>query len=264
MKSKSRYDQIIAEIFRRHFKRRVDNFSFDRSEIEQVAADLKIKLPKNIGDLIYSYRFRSKLPSSIADKAPPDKEWMIELAGSGVYRFRLGKLVRVVPRNDLLRIKIPDATPEIINRYALSDEQALLAKVRYNRLIDVFLGITAYSLQNHLRTTVKDIGQIETDEVYVGVNRKGTQFVIPVQAKGGKDQIGVVQTVQDVKCCEEKFPSLVCRAVSVQFMEDDIIAMFELALEEDDLRVMDEKHYKLVPADEIKDSDLKLYRRSEV
>jgi len=53
-------------------------------------------------------------------------------------------------------IKIPDATPEIVAAYALSDEQALLAKVRYNRLLDIFLGVAAYSLQNHLRKIGSD------------------------------------------------------------------------------------------------------------
>lgn len=51
----------------------------------------------------------------------------------------------------------------------MSDEQALLAKVRYSRLVDIFLGIAAYSLQNHLRTSVVGIGQIEMDELYVGI-----------------------------------------------------------------------------------------------
>ena len=55
---------------------------------------------------------------------------------------------------------------------AMSDEQALLAKVRYNRLIDVFLGLVAYSLQNHLRTTVTEMGQIEIDEIYVKLDAR--------------------------------------------------------------------------------------------
>ena len=85
-------------------------------------------------------------------------EWGIELAGKGLYRFKLRKLMRIVPRPDLIAIKIPDATPEIITAYALTHEQSLLAKVRYNRLIDIFLGIASYSLQNHLLTFVKDMG----------------------------------------------------------------------------------------------------------
>ncbi|MDP3849422.1 MAG: hypothetical protein Q8Q59_02880 [Luteolibacter sp.] len=146
---------------------------------------------------------------------------------------------------------------------ALSDEQALLAKVRYNRLIDVFLGISACSLQNHLRTTVKDLGQIEIDEVYVGVDRHGCQYIVPVQAKGGSDRLSTVQTKQDISCCAGKFPNLVCRSVSAQFMDDSRIAMFELCLDADGLvKVAEERHYRLVAADEISASDLAGYRRN--
>lgn len=165
-----------------------------------------------------------------------------------------------MPRLDLIRIKVPDSTPEIISRYALSDEQALLAKVRYNRLVDIFLGLTAYSLQNHLRTTVIGIGQIEIDEIYIGLNRNGVHFVIPIQAKGGSDQIGIVQTSQDVRCCKEKFSELICRPVSLQFLDDDVIAMFELTLEEDRIRVVDEKHYQLVTSEQISNEDLQRYK----
>jgi hypothetical protein len=133
--------------------------------------------------------------------------------------------------------------------------------VRYNRLIDIFLGIASYSLQNHLQTFVKNMGQIEIDEVYVGVNRHGQQFVVPVQAKGGTDRLGVVQTRQDIACCNQKFPRLTCRPVSAQFMADDIIALFELALDGDDVGILEEKHYKLVPSDEIGVDDLKLYAK---
>ena len=137
-----------------------------------------------------------------------------------------------MPREGLVAIKVPDSTPEIISAYALSDEQALLAKVRYNRLVDIFLGIATYSLQNHLRTTVKSLGQIEIDEVYVGIDQNGRQFVVPIQAKGGTDRLAAIQTSQDIACCREKFPLLICRPISAQFMADDVIAMFELTLEE--------------------------------
>ena len=72
---------------------------------------------------------------------------LIEPAGRAKYRFRMSRVSRIVPREDLIVIKLPDTTPEIISNYALGDEQALLARVRYNRLIDIFLGITTYSLQ---------------------------------------------------------------------------------------------------------------------
>ena len=142
----------------------------------------------------------------------------------------------------------------------MSDEQALLAIVRYNRLIDVFLGMAACSLQSHLRTSVPSIGQIEIDEVYVGVDRTGRQFVVPVQAKGGSDRIGATQAKQDIVCCAERFPNLICRAVSAQFMESDLIALFELTLEDGTIKIVDEAHYRLVPFDRISAADLAAYR----
>ena len=159
--ARNRYEVLILTIFRNHHTRGIGDFEFERSELEAVAEQLAIKLPKNLGDLIYSFRYRSALPEEILSTATLGREWIIEPAGRAKYRFRLAKVSRIIPRGDLIATKIPDSTPEIISAYALTDEQALLAKVRYNRLVDIFLGITTYSLQNHMRTTVKGIGQIE-------------------------------------------------------------------------------------------------------
>jgi hypothetical protein len=258
-KTQNRYSAIIARVFAIHYRSKGEAFEFTRDEFAGVAAELGIKLPKNIGDLIYSFRYRNELPDSILNTAKNGLEWIIEGAGRAKYRFRLVTLNRIVPREELLTIKVPDATPEIIAAYALGDEQALLAKVRYNRLVDVFLGITAYSLQNHLRTTVTDVGQIEIDEIYVGIDRHGRQFVVPVQAKGGSDKHVVVQTQQDVAFCEQVFKNLSCRPVSAQFMSDQRIAMFELTVVDGVIKVVDEKHYQLVASSAISADDLQAY-----
>lgn len=255
----NRYSSIIERIFSAHYKTGIKQFEFLRTEIETTAHDLGIKLPKNQGDIIYSFRYRNELPPSILNSADEGFEWIIEGSGQALYRFKQVVLNRINPRQDLVTIKVPDSTPEIIGAYALSDEQALLAKVRYNRLVDIFLGITAYSLQNHLRTNVKGTGQIEIDEMYVGIDRHGRQFVIPVQAKGGKDKHGVVQTSQDIAYCEKKFPELVCRAVSAQFMSNERIAMFELTIQDGAVKVVEERHYQLVPASSITSKDLQGY-----
>lgn len=243
----NRYAALIEAIFFHHFADGTTEFEFERSELETKAAELGIALPRNLGDVLYSIRYRTPLPPAVLATQPEGREWIIEGAGRARYRFKLVSANRVQPRADLVRISIPDATPELIRMYALDDEQALLAIVRYNRLIDTFLGLTTYSLQNHLRTTVQGIGQIEIDELYVGLDKRGCHYVIPVQAKGGRDQIGIVQTTQDIRWVEQKFPEMSCRAIAAQFMDDDVVALFELALQDDEIRVADEKHYKLVP-----------------
>jgi len=260
MKKPGVYDALIAEIFRRHYKKRKKGFTFNREEIPEVALDLGIKRPKNVGDVLYTYRYRRPLPAAIIDTEPLNFQWNIFPAGQAKYKFELRRKVEIIPNSNLSIIKIPDATPEIIATHALNDEQALLTKIRYNRLIDIFLGITAYSLQNHLRTNVKDIGQLEIDEIYIGVNKNGAQFIIPVQAKGGSDKLGVVQTRQDIYCCRHKFPNLNCRPISTQFMEDNRIAIFELAMDKnEEVSIADERHYKLVKSSNISDKELEEY-----
>jgi hypothetical protein len=262
MSDGNRYERIIEKIFFAHYRRGITEFSFLRDEIEHQAVSLKIKLPKNLGDLIYSFRYRTSLPARIRHTAPAGKEWVILPSGRGKYRFALAEFTRIIPDTQLTQTKIPDATPGLISMYSLSDEQSLLARLRYNRLIDTFSHVTCYSLQSHLRTTVPGIGQVETDEIYVGVDRKGAHYILPVQAKGGKDKLSAVQVRQDMALCARKFPQLICRPIGAQFLSQDIIVLFELEECEGVIRKVSEKHYRLVPPAELTPADLERYRRS--
>lgn len=261
-KALNAYSAIILDIFNRYYTPGATDFEFTRQDIADSAARAGVKEPKNLGDVIYTFRYRKPLPKAILDTQPDHFYWLILGAGDAKYRFRLSRLCYIEPTRGLLVRKIPDATPEIIAQYALSDEQALLAKVRYNRLIDIFLGVTAYSLQNHLRTKIPNYGQIEIDELYVGVDSQGAQFIVPVQAKGGNDKLGVIQTIQDVTFCQtqERYKHCVPRTVSAQFMDGDVIAMFELTFDGDDVSIVREKHYRLVDASEITPAELAVYK----
>ena len=216
---------------------------------------MKIELPKNLGDLIYTFRYLGALPAAVSAKAPKGKLWVIRPVGRARYCFSLTTQAEILPNAALQEIKIPDSTPGVIERYRLGDEQALLAKLRYNRLVDIFMGVTCYSLQNHLRTSVKGLGQVETDELYIGVDRRGAHFVFPIQAKGGKDRISVVQIEQDIALCAEKFPDLICRPIAAQFMQQELIALFELTETDGNVAVVSERHYRLVPADDVSAAD---------
>ncbi len=67
---------------------------------------------------------------------------------------------------------------------------------------------------------------------------------MPVQAKGRKDQLSSVQTRQDIEICADKFPDHICRPTSAQFLDDGLVAMFELSQEDDEILVVAEKHYR--------------------
>jgi hypothetical protein len=258
--STNRYFALIERIFFSYYKPGMTEFEFRRDELVPHAESLGIALPKNLGDVLYSFLYRTAFPESIKQTATDGMAWIIRPAGRGIYRFVLATEWEIVPNAAMAKIKIPDATPGIVAKYLFDDEQALLAKLRYNRMIDIFTGLTCFSLQNHLRTTVPGMGQVETDEVYVGVDKAGVHYVLPVQAKGGKDRHNVVQIEQDFGLCAAKFPGLICRAIGAQFIESDLIALFEFQNSEEGVALVTEKHYRLVLPDEISDTDLLTYQ----
>jgi hypothetical protein len=255
----NRYVRLIERIFLSNYQEGVTDVPFTRQDLVTAARDLGLQLPSNIGDVLYSFRFRADLPQSVRSKAPPGMDWIILLEGRARYRFHATALSIIVPTQGMAETKVPDATPGLISMHALTDEQALLAKLRYNRLIDVFTGVTCYSLQSHLRTSVRGIGQVETDEVYIGIDRRGAQYVFPVQAKGGTDRLSIVQIVQDLALAREKFPSLICRPIAAQFMNETIV-LFDFEMTASGVALGSERHFRLVPHDQLTDEELRGYR----
>jgi hypothetical protein len=123
--TKNRYSQIIEAIFSKHFRKGAKEVLFQRSDIVTVAKKLRITLPKNLGDVLYSFRYRATLPDSIIEKAPKGFEWIILPAGKARYKFVLATKSAIIPSKILAETKIPDATPGVISKYKLNDEQAL-------------------------------------------------------------------------------------------------------------------------------------------
>lgn len=99
MTNPNRYERIIQHIFNQKFRPGDLEVAFSRDDVIAAARTLAIEPPRNLGDVIYSFRRRTALPADVNAKAP-------------------------------------DATPGLISRYVLNDGQSLLAKIRYNRLID--------------------------------------------------------------------------------------------------------------------------------
>lgn len=116
----NRYVRIIEVIFHSRFKSGADEVAFKRDDIVQAAKKLGIKLPKNLGDVLYSFRFRTPLPESIRAKAPKGKQWIIKQAGKSHYRFVATAFANILPDKKLAETKVPDSTPGIIAKYALN------------------------------------------------------------------------------------------------------------------------------------------------
>ena len=238
------YDRIITTLFQqvRRRKGEAEVLPFSKRDLERCASAFGIK---NVPDIIYSYRSRNQLPETILRTG----NWVIEGRGKSEYAF---VRITVSPHIDLPRdlgaIDIPDATPEIVERYSGSDEQGLLARIRYNRLVDVFTSVTAYLLQSHLRTTLKQVGQIEIDDLYLGVDTDGRWYILPVEAKGPKERIGRVQISNMTAFAQQRFPELTLRPLAAQEFTYGSIFFFEFngKVEIQEIAVTEAKRYRLI------------------
>ncbi len=238
------YDQVMHRVFERLLAAGADasRLSFTKSDIEQAAADLGLAI-KNVPDIVYTYRSgRSVLPPAILAHG----NWAIDGEGKGRYAFvQLTRSPYVDIPSDVEVIQILDATPQIVLKYQGTDEQGILARIRYNRLFDTFTALTAYHIQGHFRTTVVGVGQVEVDDLYIGIDADGRGFVLPVEAKGEslKDQLGVVQITQMVKFARQTFPDLPVRPIGVKIMPDGSFLFLEFN-DSEDSNLVATKRYK--------------------
>lgn len=263
MPKPTKYDRIITRIFERYHQGQ-ESFEFPRTAIAEAAQELNEKVPSNLGDVIYTFRARRELPQSIKWAAEPDREWIIRSVGTSRYQFAQVRWSGVEPNQSLAETRIPNSTPALIELYKQSDEQALLAIIRYNRLVDIFTRLSCFSVQSHLKTSVEGVRSIEVDELYIGLDRRGAHFVLPVEVKSADDRLGAVQVLNMFSLAEEKFPELIARPLGAQFVQDDLVALFEFELDvfTREPRLAAEKHYRLVPAEDFSTDLLAQYRSS--
>ena len=97
MAQNNRYATLIEDIFKQYYIEGKNKVVFKRNDIELAAAKLNIKLPKNLGDVIYSFKFRTNLPEYIAKTSSDGREWVIKNIGRGLYAFEQVKNARIIP-----------------------------------------------------------------------------------------------------------------------------------------------------------------------
>jgi hypothetical protein len=248
-------NEVIEIVFRKNYRKGAREVPFTMDDVRQAIAQVAKKRvgykENNVADVRYQYSSgRSSLPKSIDTLGP----WMIVGRGKAKYAFaKLSESPIVEIQTDLYTISLPDATPEIVLEYAGGDEQGILAKLRYNRMLDIFLSITCYHLQNHLRTSIKDKGQVEIDDLYVGLNSGGKQFVVPIEAKSAKDHLSKTQIMQGIDFARDRYPKLILKPVGIQEMKDGSLVLIEFTpgSHPDKIKIAEMRRYKLVPMSEV-------------
>lgn len=238
------YGAVISGVFRKRWRRGLQDVPFTKDDLIAEADSLGIKV-KNVADILYTFRSRREMPAELLEKG----NWVIESRGPGKYsfvHFTGSKTILIDPH--LKVYPIPYAVPEIVAANLATDEQGLLTVVRYNRVLDVFTGIACFHLQSHVRTQIAGHGQVEVDDLYVGVNKDGEGFVLPVEGKDAGEPLGVDKAVSLTLFAKAKHPKLRCRPIAViREAENQITCVeFEPAESLPRVSVLDIRRYRLI------------------
>lgn len=189
--------EVLCELARRLVARdgKRDAYDFDQAFFRSLLRDRGNRLthPFNLKWAVDSGR------------RPPPVEMLVELGNwKGVAWIAVGKgryrLVRLDRPNliDLPRpgecgeiICIPDLTPSWVARVQVQgmDEQSVLTKIRYSRVIDRVLGFRVHQVQPHYKNSAKGLGSNEVDELYVDE----TNVLVLVSMKKEPDKLSLSQ-----------------------------------------------------------------------
>ncbi len=242
--SANAYDRVLIHVFEQHWTKGLQDVPFSKDDVLDAAAALDLRI-KNAADILYTYRSRRKLPEAIAKHG----NWIIASRGSGLYSFAkiVGHSQVIIPAT-LKVFPIPYAVPDIVAAHLPRDEQGLLTIARYNRILDVFTGLACFHLQSHVRTQIKGHGQVEIDELYVGVDKDGRGYVLPVEGKEEGESLGIDKAVSLTLFARAKYPKLICRPIAIIRESENQLACveFEPAIEIEKVSVLDMRRYVLV------------------
>jgi hypothetical protein len=233
----NKYRKILKKVFldaRAAAKSGMDDVPFSSSDISTAQAALNLS-GGNPYDFKYNSKGRGGLDAAIVETAPVGMEWRIVSISKGNYVFRLSPAgSNIFELNSMKPVPILDCAPAIVERYALTDEQALLARIRYNSLIGIFSGKVVYSLQTHWTTSDPGgSGQIEVDEIYIGLGEDGRHFSIPVEAKrrGKSEKITSDQILSNYRLCLSKMPETNVLPLAAKQIDEHTVALLEFNVE---------------------------------
>jgi hypothetical protein len=245
------YVPIILKIFRELYTQDAVSIDFSLDDIRRAADELNVReRTRNAGDVVYRMRARTKLPSEIVEAGFN----ILRQVGRGKYRLEKGANIIVNVEDEPEVNETIDITPLPVRRLLPEDiseidEQGLLTIVSYCKLLDHFTGLTVYRLRNHVRKSVKGVGQAEVDAVDVGValSEEEDPLVFPIEAKAREDAVNKVQIAAQVQFARQYFPAYEIRPLAIKIDDRGLVHFIEFTneIEPNDLGIVRRSTYKI-------------------
>lgn len=246
------YVPLLLHIFKARWRQGASSVLFTLDDIRNAAEILNLET-RNPADVIYRMRSRTILPNEIREKG----FHILRAIGRGKYQFEKAADTIIIPpvtkpveALDLTPIPVRRLLPELPSAL---DEQALLTVASYCKLFDHFTGLTMYRLRNHVRKSVRGVGQAELDAVDVGIasSDEETPIIFPVEAKALADALNRVQVCNMVEYCRHYFPGFAIRPLALKVDVESLIHVMEFntPAKAADLKLIRSQSYRLKLSD---------------
>lgn len=109
----NRYSRVIEFLFQKESGIETQVVEIKRDDFNDACNKLNIAVPRNLGDIIYSFRYRNPLPDSVLAKAPAGKSWIIMPGGRNNADWQHERLrhqsLTIKPSHRSLRLDIRQA-----------------------------------------------------------------------------------------------------------------------------------------------------------
>lgn len=245
------FRNLTAGVTRGNFP---DSFHFTSGDVVAAmqAAQLEGAIAKaqaNPPDIKYTFDARRFMPAEIEQLGP--MTWLAE--GKGRYRLQRTRRVNLLPfptpefPEPEIEV-IADQTPPFIAGLLGRDEQATFTRVRNAGLINIALGLQAWPIQGHHRTSIS-YGQVEIDEVQAGLDRNAP-VLVPISGKGGADKLSWSQARNLNAYGREKapVPGMSVRSIGLWRDRHDTVWVVEFSphLEIDDIQIVGLRRFRFI------------------
>lgn len=210
-----KYEEIISELFARHYKPSIEKVYFTRDELRKIASKHDIR---NVPDIIYYFvSGRGDLPEKIRSEGFQS----IRILKNGYEFTKEPQFVELgVVESEPADIALPD----IVKDFLREDEQAYLTLLRYGNIFSKFLGKTTYHLQAHLRSA-GPYGEIEINDIHV--TEDGELVVVEVRGPAEKlDKLKIMRQAETAKLLYPQAKAIIPLGVKIE--DKNIITLIQL------------------------------------